>query len=212
MPLKLYVFPVAPNPTKVRLYLAEKAAAGTPIELTEVAVNLTKGEQRDPEHLRRNPMGRLPVLELENGICLTESLSIIEYLEELHPQSPMIGTMPLERARVRELERIADIGVLLSVGYLVHATRSPLGLPPPPEVADYARDSLERNLSRLDDILADGRSFVAGEAVTVADCTLGAALQFARFGEVVIPERFAHLNRWDRSYRRRPAAVSVLVL
>ncbi len=133
--MKLYFFPVAPNPTKVRLYLAEKSAGGAEIALTEVIVNLREGEQNRAEHLARNPFAKLPVLELDDGTHLIESLAIIEYLEELHPHPPMIGSTPLERARVRALERIADVGVLMVVGRIVHATNSPLGLPPSPEVA-----------------------------------------------------------------------------
>jgi len=74
----LYVFPIAPNPTRVRLYLAEKQAAGARIELEQVNVNLREGQQRSPEHLARNPFGRLPVLELADGTHLTESLTIIQ--------------------------------------------------------------------------------------------------------------------------------------
>ena len=96
--MKLYVFPVAPNPTKVRSYVAEKG-----IEIEQVMVNLREGAQRRPEFLAKNPLGGLPVLELDDGTHLTESLAIIEFLEEQHPHPPMIGTTPLERARVRVL-------------------------------------------------------------------------------------------------------------
>ncbi len=206
------MFQVAPNPTRVRLYLAEKAAGGAEIELEEVSLNLPKGEQKNPEHLARNPFGRLPVLELDDGTCLIESLPIIEYLEELHPDPPMIGTDPLERARVRELERIAELGVLGPVARVIHATNSPLGLSPVPEVAAYFRSSLPDALLFLDGRLADSRPFVAGEHPSIADCTLAAALQFARFGKVEIDPAFEHLARWSRDYRERPVARSVLVL
>jgi glutathione S-transferase len=210
--MKLYVFAVAPNPTTVRLYLAEKRAAGGALPLEEVMVNLAKGEQRLPEHLARNPFGRLPVLELDDGSYLTESLAIIEYLEELHPDPPLIGHGALERARVRELERIADLGVLAAVASIVHGTRSPLGLPPQPEVAALFRSRLPRSLEVLDAKLADGRPFLAGERPSIADCTLAAAFQFARFGGVEIEARYEGLARWDTAYRERPAARSVLTL
>jgi glutathione S-transferase len=210
--VKLYFFPIAPNPTKVRLYLAEKAAAGTEIELTEVLVDLPKGEQRSAEHVARNPFGRLPVLELDDGTYLIESLSIIEYLEERYPDPPLIGSDALERARVRELERIADLGVLLPVGRIVHATNSPLGFPPNPEMAAHFRKVLPEALAVLDARLADGRPFVAGDHPTIADCTLQAALQFARFGKVEIDPAFENLARWDSAYRERPSAQAVLSL
>ena len=97
--MKLYFFIVAPNPTRVRLYLAEKEAAGHSIPHEQVLVNLLEGEQKSPEHLARNPLGKLPVLELDDGSFLTESASIIEFLEEIHPKPPMIGTHAPDRAR-----------------------------------------------------------------------------------------------------------------
>jgi glutathione S-transferase len=209
--MKLYVFPVAPNPTRVRLYLAEKRAGGARIDLEEVTVNLLEGQQRTPEHLARNPFGKLPVLELADGSHLTESLAIIQYLEELHPDPPMIGADSATRARVRELERIVEIGVLYPVTRILHTTRSPLGLPPNPAVAAYFRAVLPDALGVLDERLSDGRAFVADASPSIADCTLAAAFQFARFGEVEIAPTFASLARRDRAYRDRPAARSVLL-
>ncbi len=198
--MKLYCFPVAPNPTKVRVYLAEKG-----LEVPEVLVSLPKGEQRKPEFLRRNPMGRLPVLELDDGTHLTESLAIIEYLEELHPEPPMIGREARERARVRTLERVADLNVLLPIGRVIHATNSTLGLPPNPELAKAGRAALEEGLGILDTEVGS-RPFVAGDAVTVADCTLYAAFFFAGFGELEIPDRYENLHRWHAAFRERPSA------
>jgi glutathione S-transferase len=198
--LKLYHFPIAPNPTKVRIYLAEKG-----IEIEQVVVNLVKGEQKSPEHLARNPFGSLPVLELDDGTHLTESLPIIELFEELYPDPPMIGTDPFERARVRRLERIADLGVLLPVARIIHATRSPLGLPPVPEIAEAARRGLPKALEVLDAAIGD-RPFLAGEHPTIADCTLFAALGFARFGEVAIDPAYRNLGRWSADFGERPSA------
>ena len=208
--MKLYVFPIAPNPTRVRLYLAEKRAAGAELELAEVTVDLRSGEQRKPEHLARNPLGRLPVLELDDGSFLTESLAIVEYLEERWPEPPLIGRSPEERARVRELERIAELGALSPIARIVHATRSPLGLPPSPELARAAQAVLPEGLARLDAVLADGRPFLAGERPTVADCTLAAAFQFGRFFGVERPAGYARLDGWDERYRARASAKSVL--
>lgn len=123
----------------------------------------------------------------------------------------MIGRTPLERARVRELERIADLGVLVQVARIVHATKSPLGLPPNPGVAELARATLPDALGVLNERIADGRSFLAGPVPSIADCTLAAAFQFARFGGVEIDARYTHLARWDAAYRAHPAAQGVLV-
>lgn len=209
--MKLYYFPVAPNPTKVRLYLAEKRAGGAQIELEEELVNFVTGEQRGEAHLARNPLGRVPVLELDDGSFLNESLAIIEYLEEFHPDPPMIGESPLERARQRELERLAEIGVLFPIGIIVHTTNSPLGYPPSVEVAERFRNMLPGPLSVLNDTLSDGRPFLAGSRPTVADCTLQAALQFGRFGSVDLPPSIDHIHRWDEEFRKRPSAQSVLI-
>ena len=113
--MRLYYFPVAPNPTKVRVYLAEKG-----IELETERVNLRETQQRTPEFLAKNPLGKLPVLELDDGSYVCESLAIIEYLEELHPDPPLFGVTPEERAHARAVERAADIGVLLPIGQIVH--------------------------------------------------------------------------------------------
>lgn len=210
--MKLYVFPVAPNPTKIRLYLAEKQAGGTRIPLEEVTVDLARGEQSSPEHRARTPFASLPVLELDDGSYLIESLAAIEYLEESYPDPPMIGRTPLERARVRELERIAELRVMGPIARWIHATRSPLGLPPQPEVAAQARQALPSGLAYLDGLLTDGRPFLAGPHPSIADCTLAAALQFGRFGQLELDPAFKGLARWDETYRRRPCVQSVLVV
>lgn len=210
--MKLYFFPVAPNPTRVRLFLAEKAAAGAEVPLEQVLVNLPEGEHRTPEHLARNPLGGLPVLELDDGTCVSESLAIIEFLEDLYPEPPLIGADPRERLLVRSLERIAELNVLAPIARYIHATDSPVGYPPNPPVADYWRERLPAGLERIDQELADGRPFVAGERPTIADCTLAAALQFGRFRKVEIDAAYGHLHGWDARYRARDPAGQVLVL
>ena len=209
--MKLFFAPVAPNPTRVRLYIAEKSAGGADIDVVEVRVNLVKGEQNSEEHLARNYFGRLPVLELSDGSYLGESLSIIEYLEECHPEPAMIGHEPQERARVRELERVAELGVLQPIAGIVHATNSPLGIEPNPEIAAYFRPTLEKSLKFLDETLANRGPFVTGDACSIADCTLQAAFQFARFAGLDAYSSYGHICRWDDAYRDRPAARAVLI-
>lgn len=210
--MKLYFFPVAPNPTRLRLYLAEKREAGAEFDIEEVSVNLREQEQRSPEHLKRNPLAKLPVLEIEDGVYLTESVAIIEYLEELVPEPPMIGNTPLTRARTRELDRIIEIGMLFPIARIVHATASPLGLPPNPAVAEYFRAALPPNVAILEERLGDGRPFLMGDQPSIADCTLAAALQFGRMAKIEIGSEYENIARWELAFRERVSAKQVLGL
>jgi glutathione S-transferase len=199
--MKLYDFVGAPNPKKVRVYLAEKGIT-VPIE----PVDIITGKNRTPEFLRKNPLGGLPVLELDDGSCLTESLAIIEYFEELHPTPPMIGTTPLERARVRRLERICELGVLSNVATIFQNT-SPFfaaRLKQSPDAAEAAQTRLSGNLKVLNQEIG-AKPFVAGERPTIADCTLLAALNFADFAGIPLNPEFANVTRWYDAFKQRPS-------
>src|SRR5215470_13143061 len=106
--MKLYDYPQSPNCRKVRIYLAEKGLT-VPLQ----PVDLLASEQRSPEFLRRNPFGAVPILELDDGMVIPESLAIIEYFEEQQPQPPLFGVTPLSRALVRAWERRSELGVVL---------------------------------------------------------------------------------------------------
>lgn len=198
--MKIHDFPFAPNPTKLRVYLNEKG-----IEVPRVTVNLVHGDQNRAPFLSLNPLGAVPVLELDDGTTLCESLAIIEYFEELHPEPPMIGREPLERAQVRETERIIELGVLGRMARIVHASRSPLpGVEPNPAVADAERARLPRVLGVVDARIGR-RPFVCGERPTIADCTLFAGLRFGQFGGVEVPREFANVHRWYQAFSKRPS-------
>jgi len=202
--MKLYEFAGAPNPKKVRVYLAEKG-----IDVPSAPVNIIAGENRQPEFLKKNPMGGLPVLELDDGSYLPESLAIIEYFEELHPNPPMIGTTPLERARVRSIERLCELSVLGRIAVIFQNT-SPLfagRLKQSPDAAESAKGALATNLKVLDDKIGT-HEFVAGDKPSIADCTLLAALQFAEFAGVAIDPKFANIHRWYESFKKRPSAAA----
>ena len=198
--MKLYYFPVAPNPTKVLIYLKEK---GIDIELQ--LVDLREGQQNSPEHLARNPRGALPVLELDDGEYLTESLPIIEYLEELYPEPSMIGATPLERARTRAFERQVEVGVMNPMARYVHATNSPLGLPPRPEIAAAEWERLQNALPRIDKQIGDA-PFAAGDAPSIVDCTLFAALLFGEIFGTAVTDDFDNIRRWRSAFGERPSS------
>jgi glutathione S-transferase len=208
--MKLYTVPAAPNPTKVMLYIAEREAAGLALNIEQVRVNTLKGEQNSPEHLIRNRFGALPVLELDDGRYLTESLSIIEFLEENFPEGNMLGSDPVERSFAKELERIIELRISTPVARYVHVTNSPFGLPPDPKAAGEIEASLPQAMAYIEDLLNDGRSLLTGDNVSIADCTLQCGLQFARFGKAQVIDEYPNIQSWDATYRSRPAAQSVL--
>jgi glutathione S-transferase len=200
--MKIYDFVGAPNPKKLRVYLAEKG-----ISVRFEPVNIVAGETRTPEFLKKNPLGGLPVLEFDDGSYLTESLAIIEYFEELHPDPPMIGTTPRQRARVRELERICDLGVLLRVGTIFQNTHPFMAarIKQSADAADNARGQLLNALKVLNAAIGS-QPFVAGDRPTIADCTLLAALEFADFAQVPIDPACTNVARWCTTFRQRPSA------
>jgi glutathione S-transferase len=199
--MKLYDFTHAPNPRKVRVYLAEKG-----LVLPLVPVDLTTGANRTPEFLAKNPMGSVPVLELDDGSYLTESLAIVQYLEELHPDPPMIGTTPLERARVRELERMIEMSLLSRIARVfLHTSPMFPRAGQISEIAGQARRQLPGAL-RIVDAAVGTRAFAAGERPTIADCTLLAAWEYARLAGVEIGAEHRNLQRWYRDFSARPSA------
>ena len=200
--MKAYVFAGAPNPRKLIVYLREKG-----LEIPLESVDILSGANRTPEFLKKNPLGGLPVLELDDGSHLTESLAIIQYLEELHPTPPMIGTSPVERARVRELERICELGVFSSVGTVFQNTHPFFAgrLKQSPEAAENARARLASTL-KVVDARIDGRPFVAGDRPSIADCTLLAALGFAEFTGIPLDPGLKNVGRWYAEFKQRPSA------
>jgi glutathione S-transferase len=212
--MKLYYFPVAPNPSRVIFFLNEKSRWQPPADKTiehpvlqadqveRVLINLLDSAQRTPKFLALNPAGSLPALELDDGTVLSESVPIMEYLEELLPQPSLIGSNPLQRAEIRAVERKIELGFFQRVMRAVHATRSPLGLPPNPALAQHELAALPAALTWIDTQIGDSE-FVMGAAPTMADCTLLAAMNFARFGQIEIAAEYANLWRWFNSYALR---------
>jgi glutathione S-transferase len=200
--MKLYDFTGAPNPRKLRVYLAEKG-----IQVPTEQVNLMSGDNRKPEFLKKNSMGGLPVLELDDGTHLAESLAIMEYFEELHPNPPMIGSTPLERAKVRALERICELNIMSRLGTIFQNT-SPFfagRIKQIPESAEVAKQQLDTALGVLDAKIGSN-PFVAGARPTIADCTLLAAMGFADFAQVAIDPKHKNIHRWYESFKQRPSA------
>ena len=208
--MKLYMVPLAPNPTKVMLYIAEREQLGTEMGIEQIVVNTVKGRHKEPEHLARNPFGTVPTLALDDGTYLVESLAIIEYLEEKFPDGALLAGTPEERGRARDVERIIDLRLAGPMGAFGHLTNSPLGRPPDPEGAAGMKEKMQTPLDYLENLLSDNRPLMLGERVSIADCTLQASLQFVRYVEADVLGERPLLRAWDERYRARPAAKAVL--
>jgi glutathione S-transferase len=208
--VKLYMVPLAPNPTKVMLYIAEREAEGVAFGIEQIVVNTVKGRHREPEHLARNPFGTVPTLELDDGRFIVESLPIIEYLEDRWPEGRLNEGTPEARAHARDVERIVDLRLGGPMGQFGHATNSPLGRPADPALAQRCLDAMQVPLDYLERLLDDDRPLLLGERVSVADCTLAASLQFVRFVKADLFGDRPRLRAWDERFRARPAAASVL--
>ncbi len=201
--MKLYDYPQSPNCRKVRLYLAEKGLS-VPLQ----PVNLLTGEQRSSDFLQRTPFGAVPILELDDGTVIPESLAIIEYLEELHPQPPLLGTDPLSRALARAWERRCELGVFLQ------ATRRFFHSSPyfaarveqNPKVVEEAGQVLRARLALINEQLKD-HEWVAGP-FSLADLTLLAGIDFAAASQFTLDPTWTHLGRWYEAMKKRPSATA----
>ena len=199
--MHLYDFPQSPNCRRVRMYLAEKG-----ITLSLKPLDLLSGEQRTSAYLRKNPFGAVPLLELDDGSVIPESLAIIEYLEEFHPDPPLFGTTPFERA--------PGTGVGAPGGVWGSAPRdSPLLAYQPvfcrtgrtePKVVEEAGRVLGERLSLFNTHL-QATEWLAG-AYSVADISLFVAVEFAAMSNFQLDPAWAHVQRWYSAIRQRPSA------
>lgn len=199
--MKLYDYD-APNPQKVRIYAAEKG-----IELQREQVALLERGLKTPAMLAKNPLAQVPFLELDDGHIIRESLAIIEYLESLHPEPPMLGSTPLERARIQEMDRLAELGIMMEAANFVHHTNAFFAdLGPQSEAGGQLSSNIFQNKLAIMDAEIGTNAFVAGDRPTVADCTLYSALDFAAKFGLTVPDNLTNLLRWQKSFASRPSA------
>ena len=181
----------APNPRKMRIYLAEKG-----LDLPIKQLDLRAGEQRTPEFLKKNPFAGVPILELDDGTIIAESLAIMEYLEEIYPNPPLIGADPVTRALVRMWERRIEIGVYLPASRMVLSKG---------EVSEHARKTLVARLALVNDGL-QGREWVAGH-FSIADIMLLIGLDTAHHGgQFTLDPAWTNVGRWYERMKARPSA------
>ena len=203
--MRLYDAKAAPSARRVTIYLAEKG-----IEIERIDLNLKAQEQKSPEFLKKNPKGQVPVLQLDDGTFLPESAAIVEYLEEVHPNPPMLGGTLEERAHTRASERIANdlftrMAFVLLNGSSSAAAARP-GVVQVPQIAEYLQPSVDQLLEQLESRIAD-REFLAGRNPTIADCTLFALMEAAYFSfKYELPANYPRLRAWYKRFSERPSA------
>lgn len=201
--MKLYDAGPAPNPRRVRIFLAEKG-----ITVPLVPVDLAKGEHRSDAYTALNPFQRTPTLELDDGTAITESIAICRYFEELQPDPPLFGTGALGRAQVEMWQRRLELEFYAAVQAVFRHTHPAMAAMEVPQLPDWAaanRPRVEAFLRLLDRHLAD-RPFVCGDAFTVADITGLVTLDFMRWARLAVPDDLAAVRGWHERLKARPSA------
>jgi glutathione S-transferase len=190
------------HPRRVRILLAEK---GVSIERRET--DAAAGANATPEFMRLNPLGKLPVLELDDGSTIAESLAICRYLEALHPNPPLMGRTPREAADVDmwTLRMDHELSQMIALAF-VHSSDFYRGrIEQIPEVANWARGRALETMTWLNHELS-GRRYLAGEDYTIADIVAQCALVLGKAVSLRIPAEMSALSRWFTEVTSRPTA------
>ena len=194
----------APNPRRVRIFAAEK---GIDLPLQEVA--LMKREHKSEDFLRKNSLGQTPVLELDDGTTISESVSICRYLEETHPGTPLFGRNALERAQVDMWLRRVEFALMGPVGnFWRHAH------PYTAKVVKQFNDFGESNRAAAEaafrwlDRGLEGKEFLLGDYFSAADITALCTVDFAGFAGLQMPDATPHLHAWHERVSSRPSAAA----
>jgi glutathione S-transferase len=200
--VKLYDSAMAPNPRRVRIFLAEKG-----IEVPTEQVDIAKAENRKPPFLAKNPMGVLPVLELDDGTCIAESVAICRYFEAVQPDPPLFGVGAVDIAVVEMWNRRMELEVFNAITGCFRNTHDFFKgrIPQVPEWGEVCRGAAEKRLAWLDEVLAE-REFIAGQRFTVADITALCGIDFGRVSQIVVQPEQKNLARWYEAVSSRPSA------
>jgi glutathione S-transferase len=201
--VRLYTAKFSPNPRRVHIFCEEKG-----IEIERVWLNMLEGEHRSEAFMRdKNPLGRVPVLELDDGRVLTESLAICEYLESLHPEPSLFGgDDPWRRAVVREATRLAELGCLFGASMAFQHSNPFFAerFEQKDDIAEYGRARFSEFVERLDELLRK-REWLGGPDFSVADITLVCAIDFGKVSGCVLDLSLPNIARWHEAVRERPS-------
>ena len=192
----------APNPRRVRIFAAEKG-----IELPCTEVSIPKREQKAPKFVAKNPRGQTPILELDDGTVIAESVAIMRYLEAEHPEPPLFGTSAREIAEIEMWSRRVEMILMPPVAAVwVHTHSFTAALPGRnPEWGEANRPHVADAMRFFDESL-EGREFLAGDSYSAADILLLTTVDFAKFVGLEMPEECANLSAWHDRVSSRPSA------
>ena len=193
----------APNPRRVRIFLAEKR-----ISMPFEEVDLMEGALRTPEFTVLNPMQRVPVLILDDGTAISESVAICRYFEELQPEPALFGRGAVGRANVEMWNRRVELGLFAAVATVfrhLHPKMSHLEVPQVAAWGEANKTKVVEMLSLLDATLAK-RPFIAGEDYSIADITALVAIDFMKPAHIERPEGLVNVRRWQGEVSARESA------
>ncbi len=198
--MKLYESP-SPNARRVHIFMAEKG-----VDCERVPVDIRAGENLTPEYLAKNPGGRVPVLELDDGTFLSESVAICRYLEGIHPEPNLFGNDPLSCAQVEMWQRRVELNLFFEIAM---AFRNITGFFKDretcvPEWGRVCADKAAKNLTWFDQRLCESQ-YLAGTSFSIADITLAVALDFAEMFKVVELPALENVGRWKAEVDQRPS-------
>ena len=201
--MKLYDAPIAPNPRRVRWVMAEKGI--TDIEI--VPISIPDGEHKRPDYLAKAGLPNLPMLEMDDGTTVTESLAICRYLESRYPEPNLFGRTPEETAVIEMWTRRAELLVAMPFMLGVRLTHPGFAAleAPAPEVGTWNQQAGLKALTVLDGRLSESE-WLGADRLTIADIVAFIGIDFARIVRLRPPEELTHVGRWATTMRERPAA------
>ena len=195
----------APNPRRVRIFLAEKG-----IKLTTKLLSIPAGEHKHPDFLAINPLGQVPALALDDGEVITESVSICRFLEALNPDPPLFGRGPKGVAEVDMWVRRVELRLMMPVGMVWAHTHPFTARVVKPQYTEYGESNRPRALVAMAEIDAalESRPWLAGKDYSMADIVLLSVVDFAEWIGLKMPEELGNLRSWHERASARPSAAA----
>ena len=199
--MKIFETNKAPNPRRVRIFLAEKGIA-----MEYVEVDIAAGENLTAAMRVKNPTTKIPFLELDDGTCIGETLAICRYFEELNPENPLMGRTPLEKAQVEMWHRRAEFHFMLPVGMCFQHTSGYFKDRMTP-VVEWGEVSRANALAYFDELNQHFKTstYLVGDYYSIADIVLLCAIDFARVVNIRPSDSHEYLHRWHKKVSSRPS-------